>query len=75
MFNSLFRGTSFARRAHAKPEGELPKARYARYMAKATAAEMNAATAETPETKKTWLDVAAAWRALADTNASPKGHR
>jgi hypothetical protein len=30
------------------------------------AAEMNAATADTPEVKKTWLEIAATWRALAE---------
>ena len=44
---------------------ENPKARRARYLAKATAAEMNAATAETPEVKNVWFEVTEVWRSLA----------
>jgi hypothetical protein len=51
---------------------ENPKARRARYLAKATAAEMNAATAETPEVTKVWLEVAGVWRSLAKAEPPKK---
>jgi hypothetical protein len=40
--------------------------RLAFYRAKAREAEEKAASAESPDVRKTWLDVAKAWKFLAD---------
>jgi hypothetical protein len=51
---------------------EDPQAQRVRYLNKAKAAEMNAAAAETPEIRQTWLDIAATWKRLADQIAEAK---